>query len=47
MFDTERLNKVTTANRPSNSYNNLGNKANLNSLEYKLPEPKYFGYPLE
>lgn len=38
MFDTQRANKV----------NFIGNKkVNLNDLAYRLPEPKYYGYPVE
>ncbi len=38
MFDTQRNNKV----------NYIGNKkVNLNELSYKLPEPKYYGYPVQ
>ncbi len=38
MFDSERTNKV----------NYIGNKKiNLNSLSYKLPEPKYYGLPVK
>jgi hypothetical protein len=38
MFDTQRANKV----------NYVGNKkVNLNDLSYKLPEPKYYGHPVE
>lgn len=38
MFDSERSNKV----------NYIGNKKiNLNSLSYKLPEPKYYGLPIK
>lgn len=37
LFDTDRLNKVTYQK----------NKVNLNDLTYKLPQPKYYGHPVQ